>query len=786
MPPLQVDVATLSELFEMLPISLPEAPLDSKLPPRLDFDFASEEGAWPAFNKAMHAAFGDKSKGLKIRERGKALAETISLIHWCLKELETKEQMQSVELVLMWVTSLSEAARAAGAKITDTLTRSRRAPKPSRQLLLREAAANANTKAKVAQASRSLKKKYKYVSNDGSEHSTDPEDDGPIEKGPAIVISEDEEYCEDPLIFSASDSCSDSSEEYIGNNEVADILMRKTGPGNKKLREAAQHANEVIEDSLPKRCKRKKCTSKKDASKSTVMGISGEPPKKRLVGTHLKVPNNEYGQAGADGDKHYRCCHGKNKTLTITRRMKGNQNGLIGHLRTHFPIMNHLYEELKSRKDSPPTVLELQIASGQIPLNSEDSIEYIKSLEAKRDRSLVDMFKEQAAKKESPFDPKEFEKRLTEWLVACDQPFEEVERPEKDASLLNALEKLRHIVRAIRSSPQRRKLWKQEVEALRRDDEGHLEEVVKMLILDVRTRWASTHQMCRRALDYRKEITSYVAKMIPLRRYELSDNDWEAIELITRWLKTFHAATTQMSATKRATLSSTHAVFKGLQDSIRQFLREIPETASPGIRKALLASHCKLSDYFHKFDQSPYPIWASLLDPRIGYKGLVDDHTEEPDLLAYVDARKQELELYYQEKYAGKAVPPLPTASPFPSASRAPASPEKVNFTARYSQRQPLCPRNELEDFFRMTPELWESCDPVQWWGARKLQFPNLSRLARDLLSIPGSAVAVERIFSGGRDTISLRRASLKPETIRTLMLVKQRLRLARSHSSKV
>ena len=43
-----------------------------------------------------------------------------------------------------------------------------------------------------------------------------------------------------------------------------------------------------------------------------------------------------------------------------------------------------------------------------------------------------------------------------------------------------------------------------------------------------------------------------------------------------------------------------------------------------------------------------------------------------------------------------------------------------------------------------------------------------------------GSAVAVERIFSGGRDTISLRRASLKPETIHTLMLVKQRLRLTR------
>ena len=43
-----------------------------------------------------------------------------------------------------------------------------------------------------------------------------------------------------------------------------------------------------------------------------------------------------------------------------------------------------------------------------------------------------------------------------------------------------------------------------------------------------------------------------------------------------------------------------------------------------------------------------------------------------------------------------------------------------------------------------------------------------------------GSAVAVERIFSGGRDTISLRRASLQPNTIRILMILKQKLRLSR------
>jgi hypothetical protein len=42
-----------------------------------------------------------------------------------------------------------------------------------------------------------------------------------------------------------------------------------------------------------------------------------------------------------------------------------------------------------------------------------------------------------------------------------------------------------------------------------------------------------------------------------------------------------------------------------------------------------------------------------------------------------------------------------------------------------------------------------------------------------------GSAVAIEQIFSGGQDTIGLCQASLKPETIHTLMLIKAHLQMA-------
>jgi len=47
-----------------------------------------------------------------------------------------------------------------------------------------------------------------------------------------------------------------------------------------------------------------------------------------------------------------------------------------------------------------------------------------------------------------------------------------------------------------------------------------------------------------------------------------------------------------------------------------------------------------------------------------------------------------------------------------------------------------------------------------------------------------GSPVAVERVFSGGRDTISLRCASIKPQMIRILMLIKQKLQLAHAEGN--
>lgn len=126
-----------------------------------------------------------------------------------------------------------------------------------------------------------------------------------------------------------------------------------------------------------------------------------------------------------------------------------------------------------------------------------------------------------------------------------------------------------------------------------------------------------------RALDYRTVIDDFVAKNKDLRPFELGSADWDGIRLVTGWLKAFRSATTQMSAIKQPMLSTTHAIFCGLQDNIRQILRDLPDSVPDQLKLGLTDAHCKLSDYYYKFDESPYYTWAARTYPsHFAFVGL--------------------------------------------------------------------------------------------------------------------------------------------------------------------
>jgi hypothetical protein len=138
-----------------------------------------------------------------------------------------------------------------------------------------------------------------------------------------------------------------------------------------------------------------------------------------------------------------------------------------------------------------------------------------------------------------------------------------------------------------------------------------------------------------------------------------------------------------------------------------------------------------------------------VLDPRISYEGLLADYTHNDDLLADLEKAKSALHSVYLDNYASftsstdkhNHLTTMPVVQD--------RSPQKVDFTARYKRSNRRI-TDELEDYFKLGQEDFDTCRPLDWWWGRRAQFPNLYRLARDILAIPGESLSFH--FSSTRD----------------------------------
>ena len=184
------------------------------------------------------------------------------------------------------------------------------------------------------------------------------------------------------------------------------------------------------------------------------------------------------------------------------------------------------------------------------------------------------------------------------------------------------------------------------------------------------------------------------------------------------------------------------------------------------------------------------------------YSGLKDDYKDDLTLSSYLDNAKELLAAHFHQFYANQAQSSKQSQSSDNPTGSTSNSRSKFDFTAHYSKKEKQT-LDELEEYLKLHPEDFNSCCPFRWSLGRRVQFLNLYLLATDVLSIPGkiyiffvlsdhwalahwviflgSAVAVERIFSGGRDAVSLRRPSLHSDTIRILMISKHCRHMARN-----
>jgi hypothetical protein len=117
------------------------------------------------------------------------------------------------------------------------------------------------------------------------------------------------------------------------------------------------------------------------------------------------------------------------------------------------------------------------------------------------------------------------------------------------------------------------------------------------------------------------------------------------------------------------------------------------------------------------------------------------DCDDDWDARAHLETCKERLHTHFRAKY-DKPLPAPTAPGPVASTSTANRSPQRVDFTSRY-RNLPQAFTDEVQEYFKLPRANFDTCDPLQWWAGRCLQFPNLSRFARDVLSIPGEFTTV-------------------------------------------
>jgi hypothetical protein len=63
--------------------------------------------------------------------------------------------------------------------------------------------------------------------------------------------------------------------------------------------------------------------------------------------------------------------------------------------------------------------------------------------------------------------------------------------------------------------------------------------------------------------------------------------------------------------------------------------------------------------------------------------------------------------------------------------------------------------------------------DIYQYWKAKQFEYPIVSKLAKDYLSIPATSALLECVFSNGGDIVTKKRNQLTGDSVRMIICLK-------------
>ncbi|KAJ4951059.1 hypothetical protein NE237_027891 [Protea cynaroides] len=313
----------------------------------------------------------------------------------------------------------------------------------------------------------------------------------------------------------------------------------------------------------------------------------------------------------------------------------------------------------------------------------------------------------------------------------------------------------------------------------------------KTLFLDDETKWNTTYLMLVVALEL-KEVFSCLDTSDPEYKEAPSMDDWKQVETLCTYLKLLYDAASILTATTYPTSNMFfHEVWK-----IYLELSHAVVIQDPFISNLARPMQEKFDKYWK--DCNLVLAVAVVMDPRFKMKLVEFSFTkiygdDANTYIKIVDEGIHELFLEYVAQplpltptYVEHGIPSSPKRETSPGETLLATGDGLLDFDVYISEiSASQQSKSELDQYLEesLLPRIQEF-DILGWWKLNNLKYPTLSKMARDILSIPVSTVDSDAVFNVGHTVLDSYRASLRPETLEALICAKDWLQFGSTEMS--
>ncbi|KAG8374949.1 hypothetical protein BUALT_Bualt10G0048700 [Buddleja alternifolia] len=258
----------------------------------------------------------------------------------------------------------------------------------------------------------------------------------------------------------------------------------------------------------------------------------------------------------------------------------------------------------------------------------------------------------------------------------------------------------------------------------------------KKLSLDCKTRWNSTYLMLETAIAYKDVFPRAKARDIHYRSLPI-DEDWEnAVEICSK-LKLFYNVTEMFSGTLYPTSNFYFQKICEIKVKLDEWVKST-NVMIQYMAKDMLQKYEKYWDNCHILMGV-----AAVLDPRYKMK-LVEFYFP----LIYPESAQSKIVEIRQSYYDLLVDYQTRVATNLKDTSSIGGSGKSGSMSSEF--------------------------DVLSWWKTNGVKYPNLQKMAKDILAIPVSTVASESAFSTSGRLVSPHRNRLHPSTLEILMCARR------------